>query len=109
MVLIYKQVLISCLGLHAASEVIAPIALDKASDLLPVSEASFEELRVANAALRASNADLKQANNNQVAVLEAAEDKIRELTPVSFTLLLCASLCQACIPLNSPEAKPACY
>ena len=59
---------------------IAPVALNKASDLLPVSEAAFKELRTANAELRASDAKLEQANSKSVAVLEAAKAKLKELT-----------------------------
>ncbi|CAL5222400.1 g4759 [Coccomyxa viridis] len=68
---------------HGLSEVIAPVTLDKASDLLPVSEASFEELRAANAELRASDASLEQANSKSVAALEAADAKLKELFPGS--------------------------
>ena len=69
--------------LRAASEVIVPVALDKASDVLPVSEAAFEELRATNAELRASHASLAQANSESNDLLEAAEVKLKELFPVS--------------------------
>ena len=49
-----------------------------------MSKASFQELKATNAALRASDASLKQSNSNQVATLEAAEAKIKELSPVSW-------------------------
>ena len=70
----------------AVSEVVAPIAWDRALDHFPVSEASFQKLRAANAALRASNTDLEESNRESVAVLEAAEAKIIELSPVSPSL-----------------------
>ena len=74
---------------RAVSEVIAPVTLDKASDLPPVSEASFEELRAANAELRASDASLEQANSKSVAALEAADAKLKELFPVSVGYSSC--------------------
>ena len=76
---------------------IAPVVSDKASDLLPASEASFQELRAGNAALRASNANLKTINSQEVAVLEEAEAKLKLLYPVSPSPLLCHPL-----PCHSP-------
>ena len=71
------------------SGVVVPVAINKASDLLPADEASFEDLRAANAELRASDADLAQANSKQVAVLKAAEAKLQELFSVSSKMLSC--------------------
>ena len=79
--------------LRAASEVIVPVALDKASDVLPVSEAAFEELRATNAELRASHASLAQANSESNDLLEAAEVKLKELFPVSFRYPSCVVNC----------------
>ena len=66
---------------------LAPVARDKATDLLPVSEASFEELRSDNAKLRASDAYLEGSNRQSNAVLEAAEAKILQIFPVNPTYL----------------------
>ena len=50
-----------------------PVARDKISDLLPARKASFEELRSANAKLRASDAYLKESNSKSITVLVAAD------------------------------------
>ncbi len=68
--------------LYAASQVVGPIAQDKADNLLPVSKAAFAEVRATNAALRASDASLEASNAQNVAVLDAAEAKLQELFPV---------------------------
>ena len=69
--------------LCAASQVLDPVARDKISDLLPASEASFEELRSANTKLRASDAYLEESNSKSIIILEAAETKLKQLFPVS--------------------------
>ena len=68
--------------LCAASQVVGPIAHEKAENLLPVSKAAFAEVRATNAALRASDASLEASNAQNVAVLDAAEAKLQELFPV---------------------------
>ena len=64
---------------------IGPVVREKASDILPVSEASFAELRATNAKIRASNAELAEANRERVVVLKAAEAKLQRLFPVGPT------------------------
>lgn len=66
----------------AASGVVNPMAQDNAWELLPVSKASFGELRAANAEMRASNADLEESNAKETAILEAVEAKLLEISHV---------------------------
>ena len=87
---------------------VGPVAFDKAQDLLPVSKASFQELKATNAALRASDASLKQSNSDQVATLEAAEAKIKELSPVSRHVSHIYSLMSLSFISSAQRAEGAC-
>ena len=75
-------------ALCADSQVLDPVARDEISDILPASEASFEELRSANAKLRANNAYLEESNSKSITVLVAAEAKLKQLFPVSQVILV---------------------
>ena len=71
---------------------VLPMERNQASGLLPVSEASFEALRVANAGLRASNSNLERDNSQETVILEKAEDKLKQIFPVSPDISLLTSL-----------------
>ena len=73
---------------------------DMASEFLPVSKASFEELRIVNAGLKASNANIRRANSQSTAVLEAVKAKLKDLVPVSFGVPPMTSGSHDCITLG---------
>ncbi len=88
--------------LNAATEVVIPVAHDKAEGLLPVSKAAFAQVRATNAELRASDAMLAESNAQSVAALEAAEAKLQQLFPVSLAtfVVILVSEGQTCLTMS---------